>query len=206
VKIVGLTGSIGMGKSTAAQMLRRMGVPVFDADACVHRAMAAGGAAVEAVASSFPGTLAGGAIDRQILGARVLGNRAELARLEAILHPLVGAAERRFIARARSAGQRVVVLDVPLLFETGGNRRCDLVLVVWAPAFLQRARVLKRPNMTKARFTFLKAQQTSERDKRLGADILVPTGLGRAVTWRHLRRALARAGAWSELALPREAC
>jgi len=187
VRILGLTGSVGMGKSTVAEMFRRMRVPVFDADAAVHRAMAKGGAAVADVAAAFPGVERDGAIDRRALGALVLGDRAKLTRLEAILHPLVGQAERQFLARMRAARRAAVVLDVPLLFETGGYRRCDTVLVVWAPDFLQRARVLARPGMTEARLRFLRAQQTSEREKRRRADILVPSGLGKAVTWRRLR-------------------
>jgi dephospho-CoA kinase len=190
VKIVGLTGSIGMGKSTAAAMLKRMRVPVFDADAAVHAFLAPGGAAVEQVARAFPGVARNGGIDRKALGANVFGNKAELARLEAIIHPLVGLAERRFLARAQAARRRLAVLDVPLLFETGGDRRCDTVVVMWAPPFLQRDRVLKRPGMNAARFAFVQAQQTSDRDKRRRADVLVPSGLGRAVTWRRLRQAL----------------
>ena len=193
MRIVGLTGSIGMGKSTAAAMLRRRRVPVFDADAAVHSFLAPKGAAVAAVARAFPGVTRDGGIDRKALGARVFGDKAALAQLEAILHPLVGAAEERFLARARAARRRVVVLDVPLLFETGGDRRCDLVLVVWAPPFVQRDRVLRRPGMNPARLAFLRAQQTSDREKRRRADLLVPSGLGRAVTWRRLGRAL-RAG------------
>jgi dephospho-CoA kinase len=188
VKIVGLTGSVGMGKSTAAAMLRRMGVPVFDADAAVHRLLAPGGAAVGAVAAAFPGVAAVGGIDRRVLGARVFGDRAALARLEAILHPLVGRAEDDFLRRMRGARRRIAVLDVPLLFETGGDRRCDAVIVVWAPALVQRVRVLTRPGMTPARLAFIRAQQTSDRDKRRRADFLVPSGLGRALTWRRLSR------------------
>ena len=193
MKIIGLTGSVGMGKSTAAAMLRAMGVPMFDADEAVHRALASGGEAVERVAAAFPGVAAGGGIDRRALGARVFGDRTALQRLEAILHPIVGRDERRFIARARAARRRHVVLDIPLLFETNGDRRCDLVLVVWAPSFLQRVRVLARPGMTASRLAFLRAQQTSDREKRRRADILIPSGLGRAVTWRALRAAMRRA-------------
>jgi dephospho-CoA kinase len=192
MKIIGLTGSVGMGKSTAAAMLRAMGVSVFDADAAVHRALSVGGEAVARVEAAFPGVAAGGGIDRRALGARVFGDRAALRRLEEILHPIVGRDERHFVARARAAGRRHIVLDVPLLFETGGDRRCDLVLVVWAPPFLQRARVLARPGMNAARLAFLRAQQTSDREKRRRADILIPSGLGRAVTWRALRAALRR--------------
>jgi dephospho-CoA kinase len=192
MKIIGLTGSVGMGKSTAAGMLRAMGVRVFDADAVVHRALGPGGEAVSAVSAAFPGVAARGGIDRRVLGARVFGDRGALRRLEAILHPIVGREERRFIARARAAGRRHVVLDVPLLFETGGDRRCDVVLVVWAPPFLQRARVLARPGMNASRLAFLRAQQTSDREKRRRADILIPSGLGRAVTWRALRAVVRR--------------
>ena len=188
MKVLGLTGSVGMGKSTAAAMLRRMRLPVFDADRVVHRLLAPGGAAVAAVARAFPGVERGGGIDRAALGARVFGNRPELGRLEAILHPLVGAAERRFFGRARAQRRRLVVMDVPLLFETGREGYCDVIAVVWAPRFLQRARVLARPGMTDARLAFIRTQQTSDREKRRRADILVPTGLGRAVTWRRLRQ------------------
>ncbi len=188
MKILGLTGSVGMGKSTTATMLRRMRIPVFDADRAVHRMLAPGGAAVAAVAREFPGVERAGGIDRGALGARVFGDRAALRRLEAILHPGVMRAERHFIARGRAARRRLIVLDVPLLYETRGERRCDKVMVVWAPAFLQRARVLARPGMDAARLAFVRSQQTSEREKRRRADFLVPTGLGRAVTWRRLAR------------------
>jgi dephospho-CoA kinase len=186
MKILGLTGSVGMGKSTAAAMLRRMGVTVFDADRAVHGLMAPGGAAVAAVAAAFPGAARHGLIDRSALGALVFGNRAALARLEAILHPRVAAAEHRFVARARAGRRRLVVLDVPLLYETGGERRCDAVAVVWASPLVQRARVLARPGMSAARFAFVLSQQMSDREKRRRADFLVPTGLGRAPTWRRL--------------------
>ena len=189
MKILGLTGSVGMGKSTAAAMLRRMRVPVFDADEAVHDFLAPGGAAAEAVAKAFPGVVAAdGGIDRRGLGARVFGDRVALHRLEAILHPLVAAAERRFLRRARAAGRPLAVLDVPLLYESGGDRRCDAVAVVWAPPAVQRARVLKRPGMTEARLAFIRTQQASDREKRRRADFLVPSGLGRALTWRSLRR------------------
>jgi dephospho-CoA kinase len=188
MRVLGLTGSVGMGKSTAAAMLRRMGVPVFDADAAVHGFLAPGGEAVAAVAKTFPGVEAGGGIDRLALGAKVFADRTALARLEAILHPLVGRDERRFLRRIRAARQPLAVLDVPLLFESGGDRRCDAVLVMWAPPLIQRLRVLRRPGMTPARLAFIRAQQTSDREKRRRADFLVPSGLGRGVTWRCLRR------------------
>jgi dephospho-CoA kinase len=196
MRILGLTGSVGMGKSTAAAMLRKMGVPVFDADAAVHAFLAPGGSAAAAVAQAFPGVaLADGGIDRRALGARVFGDRVALGRLEAILHPRVGEAERRFLRRARAERRRLAVLDVPLLFESGGYRRCDAVVVVWAPPMIQRERVLKRPGMTEARLAFIRAAQTSDREKRRRADFLVPSGLGRALTWRRLGAAVRGAAA-----------
>ena len=186
--VLGLTGSIGMGKSTAAAMLRRMRVPLFDADAEVHRLLAPGGAAVRRVEAGFPGVRnAAGGIDRRQLGQRVFGNPRALRMLEGILHPLVRAAERRFVARARARGERLIVLDIPLLFETGGDRRCDYVLVVSAPAWLQRQRVIRRPGMTPDRFAAILRAQTPDREKRRRADFVVASGLAQAVTLRQLR-------------------
>lgn len=186
--ILGLTGSIGMGKSTAASMLRRMGVPVHDADATVHALFGPGGKAIAAVAAAFPGVLgADGAIDRKALGAKVFGDDAALKRLEAIVHPLVRAAERDFLARQRRRRTRLVVLDIPLLFETQGERRCDVVAVVSAPAFLQAARVLARPGMTRQRLDAVLAKQMPDGDKRRRADVVIPTGLGKNPAWRRLR-------------------
>jgi dephospho-CoA kinase len=183
-----------MGKSTAAAMLRRMAVPVYDADRAVHGFLGPGGSAVAAVAAAFPGIAQVGGIDRKALGAKVFGDRVALQRLEAILHPLVGIDERRFLAQARAQRRRRVVMDVPLLFEVGGYKRCDAVIVVWAPPFLQRDRVLARPGMTEARLAFIRKQQVSDAEKRRRADFLVPSGLGRAVTWRALCRVLRAAG------------
>jgi dephospho-CoA kinase len=189
--VLGLTGSIGMGKSAAAAALRRLGVPVFDADRAVHRLLAPGGAAVARITAAFPGAGdAAGGIDRRRLGERVFGDRAALARLEAILHPMVAAEEKRFVARARARHTPIVVLDVPLLFESGGARRCDYVLVVSAPLFLQRQRVLRRPGMTEARFAAILDQQMPDAEKRRRADFVVPTGLGRGLTLRHLQAVL----------------
>jgi len=205
MRILGLTGSVGMGKSTAAEMLGRMGVPVHDADRTVHFLLGPGGAAVAAVEAAFPGVASEHGIDRQALGARVFGNRDELRRLEAILHPLVRAGEGRFFRRMRAQRRKLVVLDIPLLFESAGEARCDAVAVIWAPGFLQKRRVLARPNMTAQRFAFIRAQQTSEAEKRRRADFLVPSGLGRAVTWRHLRRIVrARDQACAARAAPAE--
>lgn len=191
--VLGLTGSIGMGKSTASGMLRRIGVPLFDADAEVHRLLAPGGRAVRLVEAAFPGVRdEAGGIDRQQLGRRVFGDKAALRRLEGILHPMVREAERRFVARARARRQRLAVLDIPLLFETGGVGRCDFVLVVSAPARLQRARVLRRPGMTERRLADIQRAQTPDRDKRRGADFVVATALGRGTTFRRLKSIVRR--------------
>ena len=188
MKVLGLTGSIGMGKSTAAAMLRRLGVPVHDADATVHRLMGQGGAAVTAVAAAFPGVVTDGAVDRRELGRRVFGRPAELKRLEAILHPLVRRAETAFLKRHRRYGTKLVVLDIPLLFETGGERRCDRVAVVSCPAFLQAQRVLRRPGMSAERLAAILAQQTPDTEKRRRADFVLRSGVGRVPVLRALKR------------------
>lgn len=189
--VLGLTGSIGMGKSTASRMLGRLRVPVFDADLYVHRLLGPHGAAVGAVAAAFPGVeMESGGIDRRRLGERVFADREALRRLEGILHPRVEAAEKRFIARAQARGAAVAVLDIPLLFEVGGERRCDYVAVVSASPILQRQRVLRRPAMTEARLAAILRQQMPDREKRRRADFVIPSGLGRALTWRRLRAML----------------
>lgn len=193
--VIGLTGSIGMGKSVASKMLRRCGVPVFDADAEVHKLMAKGGRAVRAVEAAFPGVTVDGAVNRPALGAKVFGDSAALKRLERILHPMVGRAERAFLARAARNRKKVVARDVPLLFETGGDKRCDLTLVVSAPAHIQRWRVLARPGMTAERLAQVKAKQLPDAVKRRRADRVVPSGLGKRVTWTHIRRAVQAARA-----------
>ena len=187
--VLGLTGSVGMGKSTAAAMFRRLGVPVHDSDATVHRLLAPGGAAVKKVAAAFPETLgADGGIDRAALGRRVFADAAALKRLERILHPLVRRGQDRFLKQARARREKLVVLDIPLLFETGGDKRCDLIVVVSAPAAVQRARVMARPGMTEPRFRAILAKQMPDAEKRRRADIVVPSGLGRTVTFRRLAR------------------
>jgi len=188
--VLGLTGSIGMGKSTAARALRRLGIPVHDSDAAVHRLMAKGGAAVAAIDAAFPGVVVDGAVDRKALGAKVFGNPTELRRLEKILHPMVRQVTRRFVQRARAQRRPLVVLDIPLLFETGGEKRCDAVMVVTAPRFLQRARVLARPNMSPQRLAQIEAQQMPDAEKRRRADIVVDTGLSYRAALVTLRRAL----------------
>ncbi len=194
MKILCLTGSVGMGKTTAARMLRRMGIPVHDADAEVHRLLGRGGAAVKAVELAFPGVKSGKSIDRAALGKVVFADPAALSRLEAILHPLVRQAERRFLAQARREHRKLVVLDIPLLYETKGEGRCDGVIVVSAPRPIQLARVLARPGMTKDRLAAIEARQMPDRQKRRRADIVIETGLGKRHSLENLRRALARYG------------
>jgi dephospho-CoA kinase len=193
VIIVGLTGSIGMGKSTAAAMLRRLGVPLFDADEVVHSLLGPGGAAVARVEALFPGTRSeGGGVDRTRLGRRVFGDREALGRLEGILHPMVAEAERRFLAQARARRAPIAVLDIPLLFESSDAARCDFVIVVSAPASLQRQRVMRRPGMTAARFAAILDQQMPDAEKRRRADFVVPTGLDRGYGLRRLRTIVAQ--------------
>jgi dephospho-CoA kinase len=189
--ILGLTGSIGMGKSTAAAMLQRLGVPVHDADAAVHRLLAPGGAAAEAVARAFPAAAGGGAIDRRKLGAAVFADRDALKRLEAILHPLVRREEERFLSACARRRVRVVALNIPLLYETGGERRCDAVAVVSAGAAVQRTRVLARAGMTGEKLMGVLARQTPDAAKRRRADFVVLTGLTKRATLGQLVRMVA---------------
>jgi len=175
--ILGLTGSIGMGKSATAAMFRARGVPVHDADAAVHALYAPGGAAARAIGDAFPGTLApDGAVDRTRLRERVLGHPEHLAALEALVHPLVRQAASDFLAAHAQAP--VVVLDIPLLFETGGDGRCDAVLVVTAPAEVQRQRVLARPGMDADAFAAILAKQMPDVEKRARADFILDTSRG----------------------------
>jgi dephospho-CoA kinase len=176
--VLGLTGSIGMGKSATAAMFRDEGVPVYDADAAVHALYAPGGAAVAPLAAAFPGVVKDGAVDRAALRAAIGGDGAAWKRLEAIVHPLVGEAQAAFLAQARASGAHVAVLDIPLLFESGGSRVVDAVVVVSAPAEAQRARVLARPGMTEAAFAEILAKQMPDADKRARADFVINTGLG----------------------------
>jgi dephospho-CoA kinase len=186
--VVGLTGGIGMGKSFAAQIFRRAGVPVFDADAAVHRLQARGGTALPAIAREFPGTVTAGLLDRAALRSAVLADRGKLRVLEAILHPLVRADQKRFLARARAGGRRMVVLDVPLLFETGGDEGVDCVVVVSAPASVQRARVRARRRMSEAEIASMIALQMPDAAKRARADVVIRTGLSRGHAQRAVRR------------------
>jgi dephospho-CoA kinase len=188
MRVLGLTGSIGMGKTTVANAFRRLRVPVFDADAAVHRLQGPGGGAVRPIEAAFPGTTRDGRVDREALRARVLGDPAALKRLEAIVHPLVRAAERRFLAAQRRRGARLVVLDLPLLFETGGRPHVDRVIVVSAPPAVQRARVLARGGMSPERLAAILARQMPDAEKRRRADLVVRTGLSRHAAQRHIRR------------------
>lgn len=188
MKIIGLTGGIGMGKSTAAAAFRRAGLPVFDADAAVHRLQARGGQAVRAIGAAFPCTVRDGAVDRAALRQAVVFDTAAMRRLEAILHPMVRAEQRAFLARARRAGRRAAVLDIPLLLETGGDSRVDLVVVVSAPHAAQLDRVRRRRGMTRAQADAIIARQMPDAEKRRRADLVVRTGLSRNHALRTLRR------------------
>ena len=188
MKIIGLTGGIGMGKSTAAATFRRARIPVFDADAAVHRLQARGGRAVRAIAAAFPGTVRDGAVARAALRSAVLGQPEALQRLEAIIHPMVLDEERAFLAHARRAGHRVAVLDIPLLFETGGDARVDRVVVVSAPRDVQTHRVRLRRHMNAAAIAAIIARQMPDAAKRRRADVVIRTGLSRHYALRRLRR------------------
>ncbi len=190
--VLGLTGCIGMGKSTATATLRRLRVPVFDADAAVHRLQAKGGRAVAPIAAAFPGTVRDGRVDREALRRAVIGNTDALRRLERIVWPLVRDEERRFLAKARRSGARIVTLDVPLLFENGGQGRVDQVVVVSAPAAVQRARVMRRPGMTAERFAAIHARQMPDAEKRRRADHVVRTGLSRFFAQAAVRRMIGK--------------
>jgi len=184
--VLGLTGSVGMGKSTVAAMFGELGVPVFDADAVVRHLQGPGGELVASIEAAFPGTTGPAGVDREKLGAAVFGNSAALARLEAIVHPAVRAARREFLLE--HAGQTLVVFDIPLLFEKGGAEEVDAVLVVSAPPEVQRARVLSRPGMTPERFAEILALQLPDADKRARADHVIDTGRSLAETRAEVAR------------------
>ena len=188
--VLGLTGSIGMGKSTAADMLRQMGVPVHDSDDVARALTGPGGAAVAQVATLFPESLdkAKNAIKRDVLGSIVFADADKKAALEAIIHPLVRASQQDFLRDARARGATIAVLDIPLLYETGAEARVDKVIVMSCPAFLQKRRVMARQDMTEGKFTAIIAQQMPDYIKRHRADFVVQTGLGRAYTFRALKR------------------
>ena len=186
--ILGLTGSLGMGKSTTAKFFAEAGVPVHDADAAVHRLYE--GEAVPLIEAAFPGTTAGGRVDRDKLGQRVLGDTTALKKLETIVHPLVRQAEERFLTEAERGGAKIAVLDIPLLFETGGDKRCDAVVVVSAPLGTQRARVMERPGMTEQKFQALRDKQLPDAEKRARADFIVDSGQGVEAARQQVREIL----------------
>ncbi len=186
--VLGLTGSIGMGKSTAAKMFRAMGVAVHDADATVHDLMAHDRQVRDEISVRFPGTVSGESVDRQALGAAVFGDPSARRDLEAILHPRLRRVAERFLTKHRLLRAPLVVLDIPLLYETGGDTRVDAVVVVSAPAFLQRRRVMARPGMDEKRFAGILTSQMPDREKRRRAEFVVETGLGKAYTFTRLKR------------------
>jgi dephospho-CoA kinase len=188
MRIIGLTGGIGMGKSTAAAAFRRARIPVFDADLAVHQLQARGGRAVRAIETAFPDTVRDNAVDRARLRAAVLNDKAAFGRLEHILHPMVEAEQRAFIGRARRQGRPAVVLDVPLLFEVGWDKHVDTVVVVSAPRAVQIHRVGLRRRMSRADIEAMIARQMPDAEKRRRADLIVRTGLSRNHTLRILNR------------------
>jgi dephospho-CoA kinase len=186
--VLGLTGGIGMGKSTAAAAFRRAHIPVFDADAAVHRMQARGGKAVRAIAAAFPGTVRDGEVDRVALRQAALGQPDALSRLEGILHPMVRQEEQAFVARARRHGSRAVVLDIPLLLETGGDKRVDRIIVVSAPRAVQIQRIRARRRMSDADVKAVIARQMPDAAKRKRADVVIKTGLSRNGSLKALSR------------------
>ena len=189
--VLGLTGSIGMGKSTTAALFAAEGVPVWSADAAVHALYGPGGAAVGPVGANFPGVIRDGGVDRTALSARVAGDPDALARLEALVHPLVAADREAFLAQARAAGASLAVVDIPLLFETGAERGVDAVAVVSAPAEIQRTRVLEREGMDAAKFAALHERQTPDAHKRSRADVVIDTSQGLDHARDRVRRVIA---------------
>lgn len=188
--VLGLTGSLGMGKSATAKMFAEEGVPVHDADAAVHRLYEA--EATPLIEAAFPGTTGGGKVDRDKLAQRVLGDAAAIKKLETIVHPLVRNSEEKFLVEAERKGAAVAVLDIPLLFETGGDNRCDAVIVVSAPSDVQRARVFERSGMTEQKFAAIVAKQMSDAEKRKRADFVVDTSKGFDAARAQVRDILAR--------------
>jgi dephospho-CoA kinase len=186
--IIGLTGSIGMGKSATAQMFRDEGMPVHDADATVHALYS--GKAAPLIEAAFPGTARDGTVDREALAKAVLGQDAAMKKLESIVHPLVREAEQQFAAHAAAAGHKALIVDVPLLFETGGNKRCNLIVTVSAPKDVQKARVLARPGMTEEKFTAILARQTPDEIKRLKSHYIIDTSKGFDVARAQVRAVL----------------
>ena len=188
--VLAITGSVGMGKTTAAKVFARLGYPVFDADATVRDLLTSDARTIAAVRRAFPVAVRDGAVDRKVLADLVFGDAAVLERLEGILHKRVRRAEKRFLAAAKQSGARLAVLDIPLLFETGGEKRVDATVVVSAPAAVQRARVMTRPGMTARRFRAMRARQMPDREKRRRATFVIDTGAGKAKMTRAIRRVI----------------
>lgn len=184
--ILALTGSIGMGKSETARMFRALGVPVYDADATVHGLYDVGGKAVGPIGDAFPGVVRHGAVDRALLSKEIAGDKAAWAKLEAIIHPLVGEVQRDFIVTEMARKSPLVVMDVPLLFETNGHHRADYVAVVSAPEHVQRRRVLERPGMTEEKLGEILSRQVHDSQKRAQADFVIPTDKGLDVAREHV--------------------
>lgn len=190
--VIGLTGSIGMGKTLVTGQFAALGAYTCNADEFVHRLLAEGGAAVAEVGAQFPGVVADGAVDRKSLGKIVFGDAVKLKQLEAILHPLVKKWEDEFVARAKADGAEVIVMDIPLLFETGGEKRCDKTVVVSAPGWVQRKRVMARPNMTQEKFARILASQMPDEEKRQRADFVVQAGFGKAYSFWQVKRIMGK--------------
>jgi dephospho-CoA kinase len=188
--VIGLTGSIGMGKSTVAEMFRKLGTPVYDADAEIHKLYMEGGAAVEPIRKQFPEAVENNRVVRAKLSKLVVGKEEEIRKLEAITHPLLGKGRADFFASAEKAGHRIVVLDVPLIFETGGDRNFDKIVVVSAPKDVQRERVLAREDMTEEKFEAILARQTPDAEKRKRADYVINTNCPQEATLEQVRALL----------------
>ncbi|PHQ67703.1 MAG: dephospho-CoA kinase [Sneathiella sp.] len=184
--VIGLTGSIGMGKSTVGEMFRRLGVPVYDADAEVHKLYSEGGAAVEPIRSVFPEAVVDNKVDRARLSKQVVGNETEIKKLEAITHPLLGKGRTTFFEDAERGGHNLVVLDVPLIFETGGEKNFDKIVVVSSPKEVQKQRVLKRENMTEEKFEAILARQVPDAEKRSRADYVINTNCPTEATFEQV--------------------
>jgi len=188
--VVGLTGSIGMGKSTAAEMLMQMGVPVHDSDKIAREAAADGGAAIPEILKQFPDAFVDGKLDRGLLGQIIFKDDAKRVALESIIHPMVRQSQQDFMRAEAAKGHKIVVLDIPLLYETGAETRVDKVIVVSAPFFVQKKRVMARPGMTESKFKGILASQVPDEEKRARADFVVLTGLGKVYTERALKKVI----------------
>ncbi len=186
--VIGLTGGIAMGKSTVARQFELLGAKTCSADACVHKLMGRGGKAVTLIKKHFPSAIKDEEVDRKILGKIVFADKEKLIKLENILHPLVQEMENDFVRRMRNLGTKFVVLDIPLLFETNGHERVDFTVVVSAPAFIQKQRVMVRQGMTAERFEKIIASQMQDLEKRNRADFIIPTGLGKGYSFRAVKQ------------------